>query len=249
MNFYLNPSFGKAMTFLFRFSFFSMLFIAVTLWLGRTFFPPESIPVGTDDEDRWTVIIDAGHGGRDGGASAADGTLEKHLNLAVAKKLEHLLRLADIRVVMTRSEDIELASPDSDHKKRDDLNARLAMTEQYENAILVSIHMNTFPVAKYSGLQVYYSKNHAKSLTLAEQIQKDSLSLKADNDRTVKASGDSIFLLSHAKIPAVLVECGFLSNPEETALLKTEAYQQKLAMSLYTSIMTYLTEISKAGDS
>jgi N-acetylmuramoyl-L-alanine amidase len=229
------------MTFLLRFSFFSAVFIIATLWLGRTFFPPESIPVGTAEDDRFTVIIDAGHGGRDGGASAADGTLEKHLNLAVAKKLEHLLRLADVRVVMTRSEDIELASPDSDHKKRDDLNARLAMTEQYENAILVSIHMNTFPVAKYSGLQVYYSKNHAKSLTLAEQIQKDSLSLKADNDRTVKASGDSIFLLSHAKIPAVLVECGFLSNPEEAALLANEDYQRALARLLFLAIMEYQT--------
>ncbi len=231
------------MNFVLRFSFFSMVFIAAALFLGKALFPPESIPVGTDEDNRFTVILDAGHGGRDGGASADDGTLEKNLNLAVAKKLEALLLSADIRVVMTRHEDIELASPSSDHKKRDDLNARLAMTEQYENAIFVSIHMNKFPVAKYSGLQVYYSKNHAESLTLAEQIQEDSRSLKADNDRAVKAAGDSIFLLSHAKIPAVLVECGFLSNPEETALLKTEAYQQKLAMSLYTSILTYLSTI------
>ncbi len=216
--------------------------IACTLALGRFFFPPELLPAAASEKDRFTVIIDAGHGGRDGGAIADDGTLEKDLNLAVAKKLEAMLRSADVHVVMTRSTDIELASPDSPHKKRDDLNARLSMTEEYENAILVSIHMNKYPVSKYSGLQVYYSPNHTGSLALAEQIQKDALSLKSDNGRTVKSASDAIYLLSHTKIPAVLVECGFLSNYEETALLKSEAYQQKLAMSLYASILTYLTE-------
>lgn len=230
------------MAFAVRFALFSAFFLAVALSLGHFFFPSEVLPAGTEETKRFTVIIDAGHGGRDGGAVADDGTLEKNLNLAVAKELEALLLSADVRVVMTRSTDIELASPDSDHKKRDDLNARLAMTEAYENAILVSIHMNQYPVSKYSGLQVYYSPNHAESLVLAERIQADSHSLKSDNARTVKAAGDSIYLLSHAQIPAVLVECGFLSNYEERELLKTEAYRKKLAMSLYTSIITYLTE-------
>ena len=230
------------MAFLLRFSLFSAILLGSALFLGRAFFPLEALPVGAEEDSRLTVIIDAGHGGRDGGAVADDGTLEKNLNLAVAKRLEGLLHSADVRVVMTRCEDIELASPNSDHKKRDDLNARLAITEDYENAILVSIHMNKFPIAKYSGLQVYYSPNHEGSLTLAEQIQADSLSLKEDNDRSVKAAGDSIYLLSHAEIPAVLVECGFLSNPEELSLLKTEDYQQKLAMSLYTSIISYLSQ-------
>ena len=244
----MRRSFWRAASFILRFSLFSAGLLAAALLLGNFFFPSESIPVGVSEEARLTVIIDAGHGGRDGGASADDGTLEKNLNLAVAKKLESLLLSADVRVVMTRHTDIELASPDSEHKKRDDLNARLAMTEEYENAILVSIHMNKFPVAKYSGLQVYYSQNHAGSLVLAEQIQSDARTLKPDNDRAVKAASSSIFLLSHVKIPAVLVECGFLSNPEETALLKTDDYQQKLAMSLYTSILTYLAEISQSGD-
>ena len=231
-----------AVLFVLRFSLFSAFLLGFALFLGKTFFPPESIPAGTDESARFTVIIDAGHGGRDGGAVADDGTQEKVLNLSVAKKLADLLLLSDVRVVMTRSEDVELASPTSDHKKRDDLNARLAITETYENAILVSIHMNKFPIARYNGLQVYYSSNHEESLTLAEQIQHDALSLNRENDRAVKAAGDSIYLLSHTKIPAVLVECGFLSNPEELSLLKTEDYQQKLVMSLYTSIMTYLSD-------
>ncbi len=231
------------MRFVLRFSFFSMILLFATFFLGRAFFPPEALPVGADEDARYTVIIDAGHGGRDGGAVADDdGTLEKHLNLAVAKKLSAMLETADVRVLMTRNEDIELASPTSSHKKRDDLMARVAMTENLSGALLVSIHMNKFPVATYSGLQVYYSPNHAESLALAEQVQKDASRLRDENAREVKCADSGIYLLSHVKIPAVLVECGFLSNYEEKELLKTEAYQQKLALSLYISIMTYLNE-------
>ena len=159
----------------------------------------------------------------------------------MAKKLEALLKTANVRVVMTREHDVELASPDSDHKKRDDLNARLTIAEEAENAIFVSIHMNKFPVAKYSGLQVYYSPNHEKSLTLAERIQADAASWSVGNARRPKAADDNIYLLYHMEIPAVLVECGFLSNYEEKELLKTDAYQKKLAVSIYASLLQYLS--------
>lgn len=207
-------------------------------------FPTDAIPVHTEDEARYTVILDAGHGGRDGGAAASDGTLEKTLNLAVATKLCAMLETANVRVIMTRTDDRELASPDSSHKKRDDLQARLAMTENLERAIFVSLHMNTFPVEKYSGLQVYFSPNHVESLALAERIQADALMLREDNHRAVKAAGDSIYLMTHIKIPAVLVECGFLSNREECELLKSEVYQTKLALCLYSSILGYLSDAS-----
>ncbi len=225
-----------------RFFVFSAVLIAVTLMLGRFFFPPETLPASVEEAARVTVVIDAGHGGRDGGAVGDDGTLEKHLNLAVAVKLQALLETADVNVVMTRGDDRELASPDSAHKKRDDLSARLALAQEYENAVFVSIHMNKFPVEKYSGLQVYYSKNHEGSRILAETIQRGALTLREENRRTVKAAGEGIFLLEHMTIPAVLVECGFLSNYEERELLKTEAYQTKLAMSIYCSLLSYLTE-------
>ena len=142
------------------------------------------------------------------------------------KKVQALLSLADVNVVMTRESDIMLASDDSEHKKRDDLNARLHMADAYENCIFVSIHMNKFPVEKYSGLQVYYSGNNEESLALAEAIQgKASEFLRKGNARTVKKADSSIYILHHIKVPAVLVECGFLSNPEEAALLCTEEYQ------------------------
>ncbi len=232
----------RALGFVLRFFLFSAVLLGAALMLGRIFFPPEALSAGTAEAERVTVILDPGHGGRDGGAHGEDGTLEKDLNLSVSKKLAELLALADVNVVMTRDRDIELADPSSSHKKRDDLNARLAMTKQYDRAVLVSIHMNKFPVEKYSGLQVYYSQNHKGSLVLAETVQKNAVSLRQENARQVKAAGDNIFLLHHAAIPAVLVECGFLSNPTERELLKNEDYQMGLAMTLASSILDYLTE-------
>ena len=220
-----------AISFALRFSFFSAFLLGFTLFLGRSFFPPESIPAGADEASRFTVIIDAGHGGRDGGAVADDGTQEKVLNLSVAKKLADMLLLSDVHVVMTRSEDVELALPTSDHKKRDDLNARLAMTEAYENAILVSIHMNKFPQAQYSGLQVYYSTGAPESRTVAGVIRNYTKQyLQPQNEREIKAATSSIYLLHRCDIPAVMVECGFLSNEEELSHLKDETYRRQLAL-------------------
>lgn len=235
----------KYVFFFLKFSVCSALLLGFTLGLGHFMFrfDSEAFPVGSEENGILTVVIDAGHGGRDGGAVAEDGTLEKHLNLAVAKELKALLESADIRVVMTRETDIELASPDSPHKKADDLNARLNLAMSYENAVFVSIHMNRFPVEKYRGLQVYYSENHEKSLILAQTIQKVSEeALRNTQDRNVKAAGDSIYLMKHLEIPAVLVECGFLSNLEEMALLKSESYQKKLAMCIYASLLRYFSE-------
>ncbi len=222
-----------------------MLIVSVTYFAGEHL---ASVGAGTDKDTSATpgkgitVIIDAGHGGLDGGASTDDGVLEKHLNLAVAKKLQALLSCADVNVVMTRESDIMLASEDSAHKKRDDLNARLHMADSYENVVFVSIHMNKFPVAKYSGLQVYYSKNNAGGAQLAGIIQgKTAEFLQKNNTRTPKAADDSIYILHHIKVPAVLVECGFLSNPEEAALLGTEAYQNKLAAVICASVLEYLS--------
>lgn len=223
---------------------FSAAMLGISLLLGNLLFRADDAKSASLDSPApkcYTVVIDAGHGGRDGGASADDdGTMEKDLNLAVAKKLQALLETANVRVVMTRESDIELADPTSDHKKRDDLNARLAIAEEAENAIFISIHMNKFPVEKYSGLQVYYSPNNEKSARLAGQIQSDSTALIPANDRKIKAADENIFLLHHMEIPAVLVECGFLSNYEEKELLKTDSYQKKLAVCLYASILQYL---------
>ena len=191
-----------------------------------------------------TVILDAGHGGEDGGASSASGLLEKELNLDVAIKLCRMLRASGIEVIMTREDDRLLYDPNSDYhgqKKKQDLAARLAVTEQTEGAVLVSIHMNYFPDSRYSGLQVWYSVGNADSLLLADTIQSYArLHLQPDNKRQTKAASSSIFLLHKAKCPAVLVECGFLSNEAEAQRLSSEEYRQKVAFALFCSITEFL---------
>lgn len=236
--------FWRRISFLFGFSVICMLIVSVTYFAGERVAMAgreEGEPVSA--KDKITVIIDPGHGGRDGGASAASGALEKELNLAVALKLRALLSTLEVNVVMTRETDVMLADENSAHKKRDDLNARLALARAHENCIFVSIHMNKFPVEKYSGLQVYYSKNNEESRALAEVIQAEAGKyLHGGNSRAVKAADSSIYILHHIKVPAVLVECGFLSNPEEAALLQTEAYQNKLAAVIFAAVAEHIAE-------
>ena len=189
------------------------------------------------NEKRITIVIDAGHGGMDGGAVSDTGVLEKDLNLAVASKLCELFRLADVDVVMTRSDDRMLCSEGSNHKKRDDLARRVEIAESYENAVFVSIHMNKFPVEKYSGLQVYYSRANEASRDIAESIQNKTADfLRSENKRKIKPADSSIYVLDNLELPAVLVECGFLSNRAEATLLNTAAYQDKLACVIYAAV-------------
>ena len=240
---YSQKLFQNSLSFFFKFCVAALLLLATALGFGHLLFRFETDRLaGTDSADeKITVVIDPGHGGRDGGAVGEDGTLEKELNLAVALKLKSILESANIHVIMTRETDIELASPDSPHKKADDLKARLQLAQNQKNALFVSIHMNKFPVEKYRGLQVYYSENHAESLTLAQTIQNAAQNaLQNTAERKVKPAGDSIYLMSHLEIPAVLVECGFLSNTEERELLKNDRYQKKLALCISAAILEYI---------
>lgn len=185
-----------------------------------------------------TVIIDAGHGGIDGGAVGDDGTMEKELNLAVAKKLEAIFDAAGINVIMTRRDDVSLGESTSSHRKLDDLKARVTLTKQPGKVIFISIHMNKFPVEKYSGLQVYYSKNDGFSKVLAESIQSYSAEyIQPYNSRKAKAAGSEIYVLDNALCPAVLVECGFMSNRAELDNLKNENYQKQLAVCIFAAFI------------
>ncbi len=190
------------------------------------------------------IIIDAGHGGEDGGATGTNGVLEKELNLALSVTLADLLRGAGFTVVQTRTEDVLLydVGTKKGHKKQSDLENRVKYTQKYPNSILVSIHMNTFPLPSCEGTQVWYSQNDARSLVLAEQIQSNvKAHLQKENNRRVKAATGSIYLLRHAKVPAVLVECGFLSTPAECERLCNVVYQKKLALVLFDAICENLS--------
>ena len=191
-----------------------------------------------------TVIIDAGHGGEDGGASSAAGLIEKDVNLDIAIILRDLLISNGIDVIMTRDEDKLLYDRNTDYKgrkKKLDLAARVNMANTTPNAILVSIHMNSFTDPKYSGMQVWYSPNAPESFELAEQIRKANQTLlQTDNKRQTKCATSSINLLYNAKCPAVLVECGFLSNIEEAAKFEKADHRQKVAFVICNSIIEFL---------
>lgn len=187
------------------------------------------------------VLIDPGHGGFDGGAVASDGTTEKHLNLAVSLCLHDLMRVCGVDVGMTRRTDVGLNDDTASsirEKKSSDMRRRLRM---YDAASLViSIHQNHFSQPQYSGVQVFYSPNHPDSGVLAETIRRSIVArVQPQNTRECKKATDGIYLLYHTATPAVLVECGFLSNPEERHQLKNAAYQQQLAFALMAGYWDY----------
>lgn len=206
--------------------------------LGDTISPRSSLP---------TIVIDAGHGGEDGGAIGINGVYEKNINFEISMKLYELLKSSNIPVVLTRSKDVLLYDKNTNYtgrKKALDLAKRLEIAQSYEDPVFISIHQNSFPDSKYYGLQVYYSKNNDASLQLAETIQATSRKhLQSENKRKVKGADKNIFLLHQLSSPAVLIECGFLSNAEECALLSTEEYQLKMATVIYLSVIEYF-EIS-----
>lgn len=178
-----------------------------------------------------TVVVDPGHGGEDGGAVSASGVLESGLNLEISLKLRDLLRFLGIPVVMTREEDISIHNPESEtasEKKVSDLRNRVRLVNDTPNAVLVSIHQNMFPEAQYFGAQVFYAGTGG-SQALAEQLQGlFDTELDPTNHRQAKASL-TVYLMKNIHCPGVLVECGFLSNPEEAQRLQTPDYQKKLA--------------------
>lgn len=224
---------------------FSLLFTATLLLLCLFTHRPTDTDVSASPAI--TVVLDAGHGGEDGGAIRG-GVLEKDLNLDIAMAVGAHLTQNGINVVYTRTEDVLLYDRNVNYKGRKkllDLAARLRIARQTENAVFVSIHMNSFPNDKYRGLQVYYSKNDKNSIIMAQTIQNNAKKLlQPENDRKSKEATSAIYLLDRLETPAVLVECGFLSNTEECALLATPEYRQKLSLMLAESIAEYLLLIS-----
>ena len=192
-----------------------------------------------------TVIVDAGHGGADGGAVAVDGSAEKDYNLSIALKLRDILTLNGFNVIMTRTDDTMTCDDGLStqrQKKVSDIHNRFSLTEKYPEAIYVSIHQNKYSDPAQHGTQVFYSKNNLKSKLLAEEIQHSIITnLQPDNKRAVKKTGTEIFILYHSKIPTVLVECGFISNYSDLQKIKDENYQSLLAIVIAQGILNYKT--------
>jgi len=191
------------------------------------------------------LIIDPGHGGADGGAVAGDGTKESDLNLAVALKMDALCGFLGVNSIMTRSSEA-LDYPESAvtirAKKIADQKARVELINNTPNATLISIHQNIYPGAKPSGAQALYGKVEG-SAELAELIQGNfAFYIDEDNKRSAARISDDIYLMKKAECPAVLVECGFMSNPEELARLRTPEYQKMLAAVFVASYTQFISE-------
>lgn len=203
-------------------------------------YPTYGIPALSVDNQGITVVVDSGHGGSDPGKVGLHGEKEKEINLSIAKKLQRNLEHQGIRVVMTRTDDNGLYSAGSANKKREDMNRRVEMMNMPGTVLAVSIHQNSFTNSKYKGAQVFYYKTSEKSERLAKTIQQ-SLIENADSTNTRQAKeNDSYYILKKSEIPAVIVECGFLSNEEESAKLTNEIYQEKIAWAIHIGIMRYL---------
>ena len=194
--------------------------------------------------DKKTIIIDAGHGGEDGGAIGKNGTFEKDINLKIAKKLYSKLTDLNIKCILTRDTDILLYDRTQDYqgrKKALDMQARKRIAESYDNAIFISIHQNSFPEERYSGFQAYYSTNSSASRALATLIENSiRTSLQPNNHRASKASGGNIYLLDNLQCTAILLECGFLSNNNECELLCTETYQNELCDIIASTVFEFI---------
>ena len=194
--------------------------------------------------NRKTVIIDAGHGGVDGGATSCTGVLESQINLEIALKLNDFLHLLGIDTVMIRTTDCSVYTEGTTiaQKKVSDLKERTRIINSTPNSIVISIHQNHFYDSKYSGAQVFYAPTDG-SQELAQNLQSSLIqSLNPDSHRQIKKA-TGIYLMQHINSPAVLLECGFLSNPNEEYLLRSKAYQQKLSSVIGCTVSNYLSTL------
>jgi len=201
---------------------------------------PTTAPVATN-----TIVIDAGHGGMDGGAVGDTGTLEKDINLKVAMFLKDIAESDGKTVIMTRTDDTSLHTTDSNkirNQKRSDLENRKKTLNESGALAFISIHMNKFEQSKYKGAQVFYANND-KSKILGEKIQARLISgLNDGNTRVAKTVPNEVYILKGTTAPAAVVECGFLSNAEEEALLTQTEYQKKLATYIYEGFKDYIAQ-------
>jgi N-acetylmuramoyl-L-alanine amidase len=190
---------------------------------------------------RKTVVVDAGHGGVDGGATSCTGVLESQFNLEIAQKLNDLLNLLGINTVMIRNTDCSVYTEGETiaQKKVSDLKERVRIVNSTDNCILVSIHQNLFSDGKYSGAQVFYGPTEGSQM-IAKSMQTSFIKTLNPHSHRQEKKADSIYLMQHINCPGVLVECGFLSNPQEEYLLRTKDYQQKVCCVIACTISNYL---------
>lgn len=186
------------------------------------------------------LILDAGHGGEDGGAVSITGVAESTINLAIVRKLDRLLGFCGVAPILLREEDISLHDPSAAtlrEKKVSDLHNRVAVIEETPSALVVSIHQNSFPNPAYHGSQVFY-REEGESKALADLVQESlRLGLDPGNKRSAARIPDTVYLMKHITCPAILVECGFLTNQGEEAKLRSGEYQAQIALCIASAVL------------
>ncbi len=187
-----------------------------------------------------TIVIDPGHGGRDPGKVGVNNALEKDVNLVIAMKLKNLLEQNDIKVIMTRTEDVGLYSEDDSNKKRADLNARVKTIQDSKADLAISIHQNSFTEEYVKGAQVFYHSESEQGKILAQILQSQIVKTIADGNHRKEKPNSNYYMLTKTDCPLVIVECGYMSNIREAALLLDENYQEKMAYAIHLAIMRYL---------
>ena len=195
----------------------------------------------TPIERNHTIVIDAGHGGLDGGAISCTGVMESKFNLDISLRLNDLLQLLGYKTVMIRTEDesIYISGETIAAKKISDLRQRVKLANEIQGGVLVSIHQNTFSDSRYSGPQVFYG-TQGEGEQLAKILQKSLTDVLSPGNSRMAKKADGIYLMQHINCTGVLIECGFLSNPEEEAKLRNCQYQQKLCCVIGTSLVNFL---------
>jgi len=188
-----------------------------------------------------TIVLDPGHGGEDGGATA-NGITEKNINLAISNMLSDIFKSNGFNVVTTRTTDtmVDTYGENQRERKVSDMKNRLELYNKNDSNVVISVHQNMFTQEKYNGTQIFYSANNPKSELLAEAIKKSVVTfIQPDNERETKEATKDIYLLHNATTTSVIVECGFISNTEEAEKLKDTEYQKKLAFSIFTGFMNF----------
>lgn len=224
-------------------SFLPFYLLVVILFIGIAGAGSRTVTVITENapvQRAFRIVIDAGHGGVDGGATSCTGMLESGINLQIALKLNDLLHLLGHETVMIRTTDTSVHTSEGSiaHMKVSDLKERVRIVEETENAILVSIHQNIFPDSRYFGAQVFYGNGDSKSL--AQRLQTGFASTINPGSRRKSKPAEGVYLMERVSCVAVLVECGFLSNPEEESKLRSDDYQNRIACIIASNLNSFI---------
>lgn len=225
-----------------------LMLIAVLISVGTynvTIKKENALAISSLPATNKVIILDAGHGYPDKGASSSSGLTEEAINLKIVKKLQNLLEQSGSTVILTRSDENGIYDSDESsirNKKVSDIKNRVKIGNNSSADIFVSIHLNKIPQSQYSGWQTFFKQGNEQSKKLAENIQNSlNSSIQKENKRqSLKISGK--YIIDNVEIPTTIVECGFLSNPEEEKQLQEDDYQNRLAWGIYTGIMDYFYE-------